>query len=77
MLHTTRGRFDTAAVLSAMGRFGVTRLALAPPALLAIVRAAEEDAAATARVSTLKAVTCGGAPVAADLIARFSRKSPA
>ncbi|XP_066396658.1 4-coumarate--CoA ligase-like 7 [Miscanthus floridulus] len=76
VLHTARRRFDATAVLADIPRFGVTRLALAPPALLAIVRAAEEDAAATARVSTLKAVTCGGAPVAADLIARFSRKFP-
>ena len=79
LLHTARGRFDAAAVLAAMGRFGVTRLALAPPALLAIVRAAEEEAdagAAAARVATLKAVNCGGAPVSADLIARFSRMFP-
>ena len=76
VLHTARTRFDATAVLADIPRFGVTRLALAPPALLAIVRAAEEDAAATARVSTLKAVTCGGAPVAADLIARFSCKFP-
>ncbi|XP_066393050.1 4-coumarate--CoA ligase-like 7 isoform X2 [Miscanthus floridulus] len=80
VLHTARARFDAAAVLAAMGRFGVTRLALAPPALLAIVRAAEEDAAAAAaaptRVATLKTVNCGGAPVAADLIARFSRMFP-
>jgi acyl-CoA synthetase (AMP-forming)/AMP-acid ligase II len=76
VLHTARRRFDATAVLADIPRFGVTRLALAPPALLAIVRAAEEDAAATAHVATLKAVTCGGAPVAADLIARFSRKFP-
>ncbi|XP_066393047.1 4-coumarate--CoA ligase-like 7 [Miscanthus floridulus] len=76
VLHTARGRFDAAAVLAAMGRFGVTRLALAPPALLAIVRAAEEEATAAARVATLKTVSCGGAPVAADLIARFSRMFP-
>jgi len=60
-----------------MGRFGVTRLALAPPALLAIVRTAEEaDAGAAAHVATLLAVNCGGAPLAADLIARFSRTLP-
>jgi 4-coumarate--CoA ligase len=63
-------------VLPAARRFEVTRLALAPPALLAIVRAAEEDAAAPARAASLQAVRCGGAPVAADLIARFSRVFP-
>jgi len=57
-----------------MGRFGVTRLALV---LLAIVRTAEEaDAGAAAHVATLLAVNCGGAPLAADLIARFSRTLP-
>ena len=60
-----------------MGRFGVTRLALAAPALLAIVRTAEEAAAgAAAHVATLLAVNYGGAPLAADLIARFSRTLP-
>ncbi|XP_066373618.1 pyruvate kinase isozyme A, chloroplastic-like [Miscanthus floridulus] len=53
------------------------RLALAPPALLAIVRTAKEaDAGTAAHVATLLAVNCGGAPLAADLIARFSRTLP-
>lgn len=73
VLHTAR-RFDAAAVLAAVRRFGVTRLALAPPALLTIVRAAEEHGGEG--VATLKAVNCGGAPVAADLFSRFSRKFP-
>uniref|UniRef100_A0A804Q617 4-coumarate--CoA ligase n=2 Tax=Zea mays TaxID=4577 RepID=A0A804Q617_MAIZE len=76
VLPAARRRFDAAAVLGAVERFEVTRLALAPPALLAIVRAAEEDAAAPARAASLQAVRCGGAPVAADLIARFSRVFP-
>ncbi|CAD6238131.1 unnamed protein product [Miscanthus lutarioriparius] len=46
-------------------------------ALLAIVRTAEEaDAGAAAHVATLLAVNCGGAPLAIDLIARFSRTLP-
>lgn len=45
-------RFDAAAVLAAGRSFGVTRLALALPALLAIVRAAST----AARVATLKGV---------------------
>ncbi|KAG0541366.1 hypothetical protein BDA96_02G010300 [Sorghum bicolor] len=79
VLHTSRRRFDATAVLADIPRFGVTRLALAPPALLAIVRAAEEDAGAVATatgLSTLKAVSCGGAAVSANLIARFSRRFP-
>ncbi|KAL6642478.1 hypothetical protein ACP70R_020659 [Stipagrostis hirtigluma subsp. patula] len=75
VLHTAR-RFDATAVLAAMERFRVTRLALAPPALLAIVRAVEEDATMIARAATLQAVTCGGAPIAAELIRRFLDKFP-
>ena len=60
-----------------MGRFGVTRLALAPPALLAIVRTVEEaNAGAAAHMAKLLAVNYGGAPLVADLIARFSRTLP-
>ncbi|KAL6854281.1 hypothetical protein ACP4OV_019184 [Aristida adscensionis] len=74
VLHTAR-RFDAGAALAAVGRFGVTRLAVAPPALLAIVKVAEEDEAVIARAAaTLQAVTCGGASVAPELIRRFLRK---
>ncbi|KAJ1287396.1 hypothetical protein BS78_02G007000 [Paspalum vaginatum] len=75
VLHTARG-FDARAVLAAVAGFGVTRLALAPPALRAIVRVAEEDEAVVAGVATLRAVNCGGAPIAAELLGRFSRKFP-
>ncbi|KAL6622705.1 hypothetical protein ACP70R_032584 [Stipagrostis hirtigluma subsp. patula] len=75
VLHTAR-RLDARALLAAAGRFGVTLLAVAPPVLLAIVQAAEEDEAMAAHAATLKAVTCGGAPISAELIRRFSRKFP-
>uniref|UniRef100_A0A0A9BAY2 4-coumarate--CoA ligase n=1 Tax=Arundo donax TaxID=35708 RepID=A0A0A9BAY2_ARUDO len=75
VLYTAR-RFNAGEVLSAVGRFQVTRLALAPPALRAIVRAAEEDNSVTARTATLQAVTCGGASTAPELIRRFSHKFP-
>ncbi|KAL6854280.1 hypothetical protein ACP4OV_019183 [Aristida adscensionis] len=75
VLHTAR-RFDAGAALAAVGRFGVTRLAVAPPALLAIVRAAEEDGAVVARAATLQAVNCGGASIAAELVRRFLRRFP-
>ncbi|CAM0145423.1 unnamed protein product [Urochloa decumbens] len=75
VLHTAR-RFDSSAVLAAVGRFGVTRLALAPPALLAIVRAAEKDETLIARAATLQVVNCGGAPMATGLFWRFSHKFP-
>ncbi|TVU25691.1 hypothetical protein EJB05_28196, partial [Eragrostis curvula] len=71
-----RRRFDAAAAMAAAGRFRVTRLALAPPSLLAVVRAAEEDESVVARAATLQTVTCGGAPVAADLVRRFMRAFP-
>ncbi|KAG8089699.1 hypothetical protein GUJ93_ZPchr0011g28940 [Zizania palustris] len=75
VLHTAR-RFDARAVLASVGRFQVTHIALAPPSMLAIVRAAEEDESATAGMATLQAVNCGGASIAPDLIRRFLHKFP-
>nr|CAB3475974.1 unnamed protein product [Digitaria exilis] len=78
VLYTAR-RFNAMDVLGAVRRFRVTRLALAPPALLGIVQAAEADdsmAAAHTAATTLQAVTCGGASVAPELTRRFSRKFP-
>ncbi|KAL6643685.1 hypothetical protein ACP70R_018451 [Stipagrostis hirtigluma subsp. patula] len=75
VLHTAR-RLDARALLAAVGRFAVTRLAVAPPVLTAIVRAAEEDEAMIAQAGTLQSVTCGGAPIAAELIRRFLHKFP-
>ncbi|KAM3311264.1 hypothetical protein ACQJBY_031746 [Aegilops geniculata] len=75
VLHTAR-RFDTSGVLAAVGRFRVTRLALAPPALLAIVRAAEDDESVAASAATLQVVLCGGASLSPELIRRFSHKFP-
>uniref|UniRef100_A0ACD5W8P9 Uncharacterized protein n=1 Tax=Avena sativa TaxID=4498 RepID=A0ACD5W8P9_AVESA len=75
VLHTPR-RFDARAVLEAVGRFRVTRLALAPPALLAIARTAESDESVTASTPTLQAVLCGGASLSPELIRRFSHKFP-
>ncbi|CAO2144034.1 unnamed protein product [Urochloa humidicola] len=75
VLHTAR-RFDARAVLAAVGRFGVARLALAPPAVLTIVQAAEEDETLIACAATLQAVNCGGAPMATELFRRFSHKFP-
>uniref|UniRef100_A0A0D9XR83 4-coumarate--CoA ligase n=1 Tax=Leersia perrieri TaxID=77586 RepID=A0A0D9XR83_9ORYZ len=71
-----RGRFDARAVLAAVARFRVTRVAMAPPSVLAIVRAAEEDGSVTAGTASLQAVNCGGASISPDLIRRFSRKFP-
>lgn len=75
VLYTAR-KFDARVVLGAVGRFRVTRLVLAPPALLAIVRAAEEDESVIAGAATLQVVNCGGASVAAELIRRFLHKFP-
>lgn len=75
VLHTAR-RFDTRVVLAAVGRFRVTRLALAPPALLAIVRTAEGDESVAASAATLQVVLCGGASLSPELIRRFSHKFP-
>ncbi|XP_047088002.1 4-coumarate--CoA ligase-like 7 [Lolium rigidum] len=75
VLHTAR-RFDPRAVLEAIGRFSVTRLALAPPALLAIAKTAEGDESVAGSTATLQSVLCGGASVSPELIRRFSQKFP-
>ncbi|KQK08968.1 4-coumarate--CoA ligase-like 7 [Brachypodium distachyon] len=75
VLHTAR-RFNARDVLAAVGRFRVTRLALAPAALMAVVRTAEEDRSVVAAASTLQTVLCGGAAVPAELIRRFPEKFP-
>ncbi|XP_062182478.1 4-coumarate--CoA ligase-like 7 [Phragmites australis] len=73
VLHTAR-KFNARAVVAAVGRFRVTRLALAPPSLLAIVQAAEEDNSVIAQTATLQAVNCGGSSIAPEFIRRFSHK---
>ncbi|KAF8665195.1 hypothetical protein HU200_054148 [Digitaria exilis] len=75
VLHTAR-RFDARAVLTAVGRFGATRLALAPPALLAIVQSAEEDETLISCAAKLQVVNSGGAPLSTELFRRFSHKFP-
>jgi acyl-CoA synthetase (AMP-forming)/AMP-acid ligase II len=75
VFHTAR-RFDPRAVLEAVGRFRVTRLALAPPALLAIVRTAEGDESVASSTATLQSVLCGGASLSPELVRRFSQKFP-
>lgn len=75
VLHTAR-RFDARRVLEAVGRFRVTRLALAPPAVLAIARAAEDDESVTSNAAMLQTVLCGGASLSPELVRRFSQKFP-
>ncbi|XP_020111888.1 4-coumarate--CoA ligase-like 5 [Ananas comosus] len=68
-------RFDAKRTLAIVERFRITHLALAPPAVLALVRIREaEDAAED--VSSLQAAFCGGAPIGTDLIRRFSSVFP-
>ncbi|CAM0875964.1 unnamed protein product [Alopecurus aequalis] len=75
VLHTAR-RFDARGVLEAVGRFQVTRLALAPPALLAVTQTAERDESVAASTATLQTVLCGGASLSPELVRRFSHKFP-
>jgi 4-coumarate--CoA ligase len=64
VLHTTKRLNATRDLLSKVGRYRVTRLALAPPTLLAIVQAAEET------------VNCGGASISPENVRRFNLKFP-
>ncbi|KAF3328660.1 4-coumarate--CoA ligase-like 5 [Carex littledalei] len=68
-------RFDARRTLRAVEQFRVTNLPLAPPALLALVRIAEEGGLEW-DMSSLQVVSCGGAPIGNDLIHRFLRVFP-
>lgn len=68
-------RFDARRTLMAVERFHVTNLMSAPPALLALVRIAEEGDLEW-DLSSLQLVLCGGAPIGKELIHRFSRVFP-
>jgi 4-coumarate--CoA ligase len=68
-------RFDARQILKAVERFHVTNLPLAPPALLALVRIAEEGGV-DRDLSSLQLVLCGGAPISKELIQRFLRIFP-
>nr|XP_010912839.1 4-coumarate--CoA ligase-like 5 isoform X1 [Elaeis guineensis] len=67
-------RFDVKKTLRAVDRFGVTNLTMAPPALLAMVRVCEDGGPFD--LSSLEAISCGGAPVRMELIKRFVQRFP-
>ncbi|XP_020107278.1 4-coumarate--CoA ligase-like 7 [Ananas comosus] len=72
-------RFDAKRTLKAVARFRLTHLALAPPAVLALVKFREAGCAGAASVgdvSSLAVVTCSGAPIGTDLIRRFLASFP-
>ncbi|TVU25687.1 hypothetical protein EJB05_28192, partial [Eragrostis curvula] len=75
VLYTAK-RFSAREVLATVERLRVARLALAPPTLLAIVQAAEEDNSVIAHTTTLQVATCGGASVSPELVRRFKLKFP-
>lgn len=68
-------RFNARRTLRAVEQFRVTNLPLAPPALLALVRIAEEGGLEW-DLSSLQGVSCGGAPIGNELIHRFLRVFP-
>jgi 4-coumarate--CoA ligase len=71
----TAKRFSARDLLTALARYRVARLALAPPTLLAIVQAAEDNPM-IARTTTLQAANCGGASISPELARRFNLKFP-
>ncbi|KAK3119978.1 hypothetical protein QOZ80_9AG0678930 [Eleusine coracana subsp. coracana] len=75
VLYTAK-RFNAGDLLAVIGRYRVSRIALAPPTLLAIVQAAEEDNSMIAHTATLQVVTCGGASISPELVRRFKHKFP-
>lgn len=69
-------RFDPEKMIGAIERFGVTHLALSPPALLAMVRVCEQVGDRRRGLGSLEVVNCGGAPSPPVLIRRFNGLFP-
>ncbi|KAH7680863.1 Acyl-CoA synthetase protein [Dioscorea alata] len=69
-------RFDPEKMIGAIERFGVTHLALSPPALLAMVRVCEQVGDRKSGLGSLEVVICGGAPSPPVLIRRFNGLFP-
>ncbi len=67
----TLPRFDVVALLGVVERYGVTRLHLAPPAVLQLVQSPDVD---RFDHSTLRWAVSGAAPLDAGLAARFAER---
>lgn len=67
-------RFDLELMVRKVEEFKVTHLAVAPPAVVAIVHNA--DAARRYDLSSLEVVFCGGAPLANAVVERFKTEFP-
>ncbi|KAF8390606.1 hypothetical protein HHK36_025133 [Tetracentron sinense] len=67
-------RFDVGMMMRAIGEFKVTHVAVAPPVVLAMVKA--DSVMDGYDLSSLEAVLCGGAPLRKELIQRFKKRFP-
>lgn len=67
-------RFDLELMMKKVEEFKVTHMALAPPAVVAMVNYA--DVARKYDLKSLEVVLCGGAPLAHLVIARFKKQFP-
>ncbi|XP_028113410.1 4-coumarate--CoA ligase-like 9 [Camellia sinensis] len=69
------GRFDVGMMIRAIDEFRVTRVALAPPVIVAMVRKGDlMDGGHD--LSSLEVVGCGGAPLPNAVIERFKKRFP-
>lgn len=75
VLYTAR-RFNAKELVTLVGRYRVTRIALAAPTLLAMVQATEEDDSLIPHTTTLQAVNCGGSAISPELARRFKLRFP-
>ncbi|OVA17555.1 AMP-dependent synthetase/ligase [Macleaya cordata] len=73
-------RFDVGRMMKAVEDFKVTHLAVAPPVVLAMTKGYSDDLVVGRGgrndLSSLETVSCGGAPLAMDVIARFRELFP-
>ncbi|KAJ8615715.1 hypothetical protein MRB53_035087 [Persea americana] len=67
------GRFEVGRMLRAVEEFRVTRVVLAPPVVVVMARG---EVAEGYDLRSLQVVGCGGAPLAMDVIERFTSRFP-
>ncbi|KAG9446362.1 hypothetical protein H6P81_012490 [Aristolochia fimbriata] len=69
-------RFEVGRALRAVEEFRVTTMAVAPPVVVALVKAANNSSGETRDLSSLEVVACGGAPLGKEVILAFASKFP-
>ena len=67
------GKFEVGRMLRAVGEFGVTHVAVAPPV---VVKMAKEEVADRYDLRSLESMVCGGAPLRKETMEQFMARFP-